>query len=207
MFQGRFSATRTCGSCGRAQECSEPFKTIYLPLQNDANEPLGSLSLALGYWVSGHHTGYTCTGCNRDEHSTKRTISTPPTNLVLCLMRFNGSCKLSHPVDIERAAMTLEHKHYGLYAGVVHIGESVRNGHYIAYVKIGDGCVSLSSSTPCLSNLQHVAIRWREYLPLFFAPESQIVRPHAGIGGSWMTSTASPRNQQSACRRMMCSHG
>jgi len=95
---------------------------------------------------------YDCTECKTKTCATKRlALHSTPRVLQLHLKRFRisvggGSAKIGHPItfpellnvqsftspDEQHSENSLD---YALYAVVLHVGASIRRGHYIAYVK------------------------------------------------------------------------
>ena len=148
LFQGKSCTQSTCKGCGnKFEEDGDTFQTIQLPVKKeDRDRPgdkLGSLADAITNWVSGDHPDRKCQTCNYVGHTTQRHISALPENLVLCLLRYITSAKLSHEVTVDADLHRKEFAdaHYVLYAGVIHKGDSVREGHYVAYIRTKDGCV------------------------------------------------------------------
>ncbi|KAI5829386.1 cysteine proteinase [Schizophyllum commune Tattone D] len=155
-FEGYIRTESICGACGWRSDQLESFK--HLPLAfRDAHDVEAALRMKT---AKQSVCDATCPGCNRKGHRTRTdTILEAPRVLALHLLRFDSdtnklskSCSYPDILDIEPYMSTsntrptasteddnLPSTLYRLYAVVCHIGQTIHHGHYLAWVKTGEG--------------------------------------------------------------------
>ncbi|KAI5886481.1 cysteine proteinase [Schizophyllum commune H4-8] len=154
VFQGSERYRRECAACGQREDRFQPFRTLRLNLKETVEAALKELTSKQAVEDA------SCDGCNRRGHrSETNTIHDAPRILALQLKRFthvltklSGSCGYTEILDIEPYMSTsntdptasTQHNDrpstlYRLYAVVCHIGPAIHQGHYLAWVKTGEG--------------------------------------------------------------------
>ena len=147
IFGGHLSSQVQCESCNSSTNTYDAFLDLSLEM-NQAATVLDALELVANTDFLEGDKKCECSKCGKKTCATNCVIlHRTPRVLQLHLNRFGRwSTKIGHHVTFpESLAMDAftsqgkDHKDnpfaYGLYAVIVHIGSSVRIGHYVAYVK------------------------------------------------------------------------
>ena len=147
IFEGDLRSTVTCQRCFTSYTKTDPFGLLPLAFPEDKNEHDVSYThdvydLLDDFVTPEIISGYNCARCST-QNPTEKTLDilSTPKVLVLQLKRFQGLQKVE---DFVRFPSNLrlnfagvgngEHQLYHLTGVVCHIGQSLANGHYVAYV-------------------------------------------------------------------------
>ena len=149
IFDGQFVSSHTCQHCFYSFPTNQPFKLYTLQMDLPSTHEIETVDL---YTLMDHfhratiQYGYSCRTCGT-LNSTKKKISiiALPRVLVILLSRFQGLQKIDKHVRLT-AQVSIRYnidgneynKQYRIMGIVVHIGPTIRRGHYISYVRAGD---------------------------------------------------------------------
>lgn len=155
VFGGRLVSDVTCSQCHHVSSTFENMISLSLvasfPNSQDISKSNNLQSLIQDYFKPDHlvkENRYKCDKCHKKVDATRQYhMDQPPNTVLLHLKRFNYmSKKISKRVDfpetisfdgqVKHKKQNEEHQ-YALMGVVVHLGNSLFGGHYIAYVRNG----------------------------------------------------------------------
>ena len=177
IFEGQFVSSHTCQHCFYSFATNQPFK-LYT-LQMDLPSMLEIQTFDLYTLMEHFHRPtiqyeYNCRGCNT-ENSTEKTISiiALPCVLVIQLSRFRGLEKIEKYVripaqtsiryNIDSNEYNTQYKIMGI---IVHIGQSIQAGHYIAFIRTGEKWFKMDDDI--VSAVRWSTVRKQKAYLLFF---------------------------------------
>jgi ubiquitin C-terminal hydrolase len=149
ILDGVLSNQMTCLICGSSSTTTNKFNDLSLHLKDGDNLE----DIITNYWKSEElQEGnlWYCDKCKEKKQSTKEmSFSTMPKLLILHLKRFSFSKKnknsekdnkvISFPASLALSP-TADNgtigRNYSLTGFVVHVGEFIETGHYVAFVKV-----------------------------------------------------------------------
>ncbi|CAF2949822.1 unnamed protein product [Rotaria sp. Silwood2] len=151
IFRFQIKRVSQCGKCKLPYSLCEPQYILECPV----SETNGELSDCLNNYCKKEcltgNNAYFCESCNsKQSRETKMEIFSVPNVLLISLKRFkaNGLGKLHSAVAYPEllhidqwlsedclVKITEEQKSYQLFAIVIHVGDDMKDGHYICYVK------------------------------------------------------------------------
>ncbi|KAL1672746.1 hypothetical protein EV122DRAFT_294671 [Schizophyllum commune] len=154
IFGGQQRSRLTCCACGQSRDQRTAFKLLHIAVKTSVQQALAAMAAPESL------EDVQCDECNRRGcHTETHTIHEGPRILGLQLKRFHfdntkvsDRCDYPDILDIEpymstsdtHPSASTEHNNrpstlYRLYAVVCHIGRTAQQGHYIAWVKTGEG--------------------------------------------------------------------
>ena len=177
IFEGQFVSSHTCQHCFYSFATNQPFK-LYT-LQMDLPSMLEIQTFDLHTLIEHFHRPtiqyeYRCSGCNT-ENSTEKTITiiVPPCILVIQLSRFRGLEKIEKYVRIP-AQTSIRYNiddneyntQYRIVGIIVHIGQSMQVGHYVAFIRAGEKWFKMDDDI--VSAVRWSTVRKQKAYLLFF---------------------------------------
>jgi ubiquitin carboxyl-terminal hydrolase 22/27/51 len=162
VFGGLLQSEVTCSQCNNCTCTDDPFLDLSLEVKKGKKKKVGIVECLEDYTLGEKLLEYNCKQCNSKQEASKQlSIKQLPPVLCIQLKRFehNGSSQkikfdVKVPFFIDMTPFTSRHFsrrkkkydscndgvpmfYYNLYAAVCHVGD-MDNGHYKAYVKVGE---------------------------------------------------------------------
>lgn len=149
IFGGYIQTKLECAACNQPENTYSSFLSLSLDLTQ-----CSSVERCLTkYFKEQVSTVKECVHCqNEGELTGKRSVYKTPMTLAIRLQRFNQDCdrtkinktvKFEETIDISRIVTESEKENvntkYNLYSIIVHTGDAIHNGRYMAYVKSSNG--------------------------------------------------------------------
>ena len=179
IFEGDLRSTLTCQRCFTSYIKSEPFGLLPLAFPEDKNEhdvlhTHDIYDLLDDFVTPEIISGYNCDRCSIQSPTEKTLdILSTPKVLLLQLKRFQGLQKIE---DFVRFPSKLrlnfasvgngEQQLYRLTGVVCHIGMSIANGHYIAYVLAEEKWLKADDTT--IREVRYETVKREEVYLLFY---------------------------------------
>lgn len=146
IFGGYIQKKLECSACNQFENSYDSFLHLSLDLTQ-----CSSVERCLTkYFKKQVSESKECASCqNEGEMKGTQSVYRPPMALAIQLNRFTGDSKINKAIkfeetmDISRVVTESEKPHvnlkYNLYGMIVHTGQTINDGHYMAYVKSSNG--------------------------------------------------------------------
>ncbi|XP_054999524.1 ubiquitin carboxyl-terminal hydrolase 17-like protein 6 [Sorex araneus] len=190
IFGGRWRSQVQCLRCLAVSDTFEPYLDVALDVGAAPSVAQALRELVRPERLEGEDA-YLCGTCGQKTPATKTlTLHAASRVLMLVLKRFcqGGDAKLaghvSYPECLDVGGCTSERQEgplaYVLYAVLVHTGWSSHGGHYLCYVRAGDGqWYQMDDARVSACDASHV-LSQQAYV-LFYAQKAEWER----VGGDW----------------------
>ncbi|XP_037690986.1 ubiquitin carboxyl-terminal hydrolase 17-like protein 6 [Choloepus didactylus] len=149
IFGGYWRSQIKCLHCQAVSDTSDPYLDIALDIR-EAQSVSQALEVLVEPEELDGEDSYLCSSCEQKVRATKTlTLHTSPKALILVLKRFSDftgdkiSKHVRYPECLDMRKYMSETNGsplvYGLHAVLVHSGSTCHTGHYLCYVKAGNG--------------------------------------------------------------------
>ena len=163
IFEGVMLSTQTCQQCSHYFTTHQSFKLYTLQMDLPLNNTqIYDLYTLMEYFHRGEIvSGYSCAQCDAQNSIEKQlSIISTPTILVVHLARFRGLQKIDNFVRFP-ATLSISYRidgnayetKYRITGLVIHKGNSIAQGHYVAYVRRGETWLKADDETV-------ITVRW-----------------------------------------------
>ncbi|XP_064147018.1 ubiquitin carboxyl-terminal hydrolase 17-like protein 6 [Loxodonta africana] len=190
IFGGYWRSRIQCCHCQGVSDTFDPYLDITLDIQaaQSVNQALEQLVTAEE--LDGENS-YQCRICQRKMPASKTlTLHTCPEALVLVLKRFSdlsgdkNAKQVRYPasLDVSRCLSRQDGgpAAYRLYAVLVHVGWTCHTGHYLSYVKAGNGKWYRMDDAE-VSACDVTCVLSQQAYALFYIHQSELVRGSGGV--------------------------
>lgn len=173
-FQGRQCTRTTCSACGRTAKVEEPFSELSIPTKHFDDVSIALLNHLAEETLSGENS-YFCENCNTHLEASRRIEFCQLPDVLIVQLKVFDQCrlsshqtklskKLSIPSSLDMGAFLSDtfgdsRTEYHLYAVVIHIGDSIRCGHYVAYVMDSQSLEWFLCNDQSVRHVKHEAMR------------------------------------------------
>ncbi|XP_007951469.2 ubiquitin carboxyl-terminal hydrolase 17-like protein 6 [Orycteropus afer afer] len=190
IFGGYWRSRVQCLRCQRVSDTFDPYLDITLDIQAAESVSQALEQLVTTEELDGDNS-YHCGICHRKVPASKKlTLHTCPEVLILVLKRFSdmtGDKNAKHvnypeSLDLSRciSGQATGAAVYRLYAVLVHVGLTCHTGHYLSYVKTGNGKWYKMDDAKLVACDMTSALNQQAYV-LFYIQQWDLVRDHGTV--------------------------
>jgi ubiquitin C-terminal hydrolase len=179
LFGSKLKGTRECDLCSRFSDIEAHLLDITLNLDSD------SIEECFQSFLNPPKAEHVCEKCQQNSHFQESLkFSKVPEILVVTMMRFGVDGKKSQKtvrfgfdLDLSVACINEEDGLFELFAVIVHDGPQIHRGHYMCYVKCGNGIWYLVDDLRVVKGNRHSILNSNPYMLFYRRKEKVFMEP------------------------------